>query len=71
MMEEIGPIVGRHAAWQLLRGQLEALGDELPVAVDVGAPVELDVDDREADARGRAHALARPARRSSPSRWAA
>ena len=56
MIEVIGPICGRDAGGKLLAHQREPLGDQLAVAVDVGAPVELDIDDRQADARDRAHA---------------
>ena len=56
------------AARELLAHERQALGDELARAVDVGAPVELDVDDGQADAGDRAHAHARPACRSSRSR---
>ena len=55
MIEEIGPICGRDVRRQLVPHQGEALGDLLAVAVDVGAPVELDVDDGQADAGDRAH----------------
>ena len=55
MIEEIGPITGRHAARKLVLHQGEALRDLLAVPVDVGAPVELDVGDGQADARDRAH----------------
>ena len=41
---------------QLIAHQGEPFGDQLAVAVDVGAPVELDIDDRQADAGDRAHA---------------
>ena len=41
---------------QLLADQGKPLGDLLPVAIDVGAPVELDIDDREPDAGNRTHA---------------
>ena len=42
-------------ARQLLAHHAEPLGDLLAVEVDVGAPIELDVDDRQADARHGAH----------------
>ena len=41
---------------QPLTDELEFLGHDLPVDVDVGAPVELDPHDREPDRRARAHA---------------
>ena len=43
------------AARKLLADQREPLGHELPRAVDVGAPVEFHIDDRQADAGHRAH----------------
>ena len=36
---------------------MDALGDDLPGEVDIGRPIKLDEDEREADARERAHAL--------------
>ena len=41
---------------QLIAHQRKPLGDLLAVAVDVGAPVELDIDDGEPDAGNRTHA---------------
>ena len=56
MIEVIGPICGLAfgGSWSRINGK--PLGDLLAVAVDVGAPVELDIDDREPDAGDRAHA---------------
>ena len=45
-----------HAMRQPALDGREALGDLLPGAVDLGLPAELDVDDRQADAGGRANA---------------
>ena len=56
MIELIGPIMRRDVGRQLVAHQGQALGDQLAVAIDVGAPVELDIDDRQSDARDRAHA---------------
>ncbi len=56
MTDEIGPICAATFARQLLAHELQALGHLLARAVDVGRPVELDVDDRQADAGDRAHA---------------
>ena len=56
MIEVIGAICGLTLRGSCSRTTLKPLGDLLPVEVDVGAPVELDVDDRQADARHRAHA---------------
>jgi hypothetical protein len=50
------PELRHDARRQLLAHQVQALGDLLPIAVDVGAPFELDIDDRQADAGHRAHA---------------
>ena len=51
---------GRHlrtgVAGQLLAHHAKPFCDLLPVEVDIGAPVELDVDDGQAHARDRAHA---------------
>ena len=41
---------------QPLADQLELLGDDLPIDVDVGSPVELDPDNRKPDAGRRADA---------------
>ena len=57
MIDEIGAMTGLTSRGQPLADELELLGDDLAVPVDVGAPVELDPDDRQADARGRADAL--------------
>ena len=40
---------------QLIADEGKPLGDLLAIAIDVGAPVELDIDHREPDARDRAH----------------
>ena len=42
-----------HARWQLLAHQVQPFADLLAVAVDVGAPLELDIDDGQTDARDR------------------
>ena len=47
----------RDAFGQPVGGQRQPLGDDLPVVVDVGAPAELDVDHRQADAGRRPHGL--------------
>ena len=39
---------------QLGPDQIEAFGDLLPVTIDIGTPVEFDIDDRKADAGNRA-----------------
>jgi hypothetical protein len=44
------------ASRQLVADQSKALGDLLPVAVDVRSPVELDVDNRQSDTRHRPNA---------------
>ena len=49
------PHLGDHATGQLFAYQRQTLGNELAVAIHVRAPVELDVDDREADAGHRAY----------------
>ena len=46
-----------HALGHTVGDQREFLGDDLPVDVDVGAPVELHVDHGDADARGTADGL--------------
>ena len=56
MIELIGPICGVTFGGQLALHLREPFGDLLAVAVDVGAPIELDVDDRKPDARDRSHA---------------
>ena len=56
MIELIGPICGVTLSGSWLVHQREPFGDQLAVAVDVGAPIELDIDDRKPDARDRAHA---------------
>ena len=47
------PVIGVISVWtpsgSRSSHRREPLADELPGAVDVGAPVELDVDDRQAD----------------------
>jgi hypothetical protein len=48
--------LGHDARRQLFTHQVEAFGDLLPVAVDIRAPLELDIDDRQTDTRYRAHA---------------
>ena len=55
MIELIGPICGVTFDGQLALHQREPLGDQLAVAVDVGAPIELDIDDGKPDARDRSH----------------
>jgi hypothetical protein len=50
------PELRHDAGWQGLAHQIQAFGDLLAVAVDVRTPFELDVDDRQTDARHRAHA---------------
>ncbi len=57
MIEDTGPMLRRHPVGELLGRELQPLGGQLAGAVDVDAPVELDVDDRQADARGGADAL--------------
>ena len=44
------PHVRRDIRRQLIADETEALRDQLTIAVDVGAPIELDIDDRQADA---------------------
>ena len=39
---------------KLVANDGQALRDQLPIAIDVGAPVEFDIDDRQADTRYRA-----------------
>ena len=68
MIEEIGPICGWTPRRQALCTPRQPLGDLLPGAVDLGVPVELDVDDGQPDARDGAHAHDARACRSSPSR---
>ena len=51
-----GRHVGDHVLRQVRARQLELLLDDLPVAVDVGPPLELDVDHGQAHAGARAHA---------------
>src|SRR5207245_984865 len=46
----------RDAPRKLVAHEREALGNQLTVAEDVGAPIEFNVDNRQADARDRAHA---------------
>ena len=41
---------------ELIADQCEPFGDLLAVAIDVGAPLELDIDHGQADAGHRAHA---------------
>ena len=50
------PHLRRDVGGKLLLDEPKPLGDLLTIAEDVGAPVELDIDDRQADARDRAHA---------------
>ena len=56
MIDEIGPICAATLRGQLLAHELQPLGDLLAGAVDFDRPVELDVDDGQADAGHRAHA---------------
>ena len=49
------PHLGHHVRRQLGPDQGKPFGDLLPVAIDVGAPVELDIDDRKPDAGNGAH----------------
>src|ERR1700730_6815925 len=47
----------RHSeGWELIADQSEPFGNLLAIAVDVGAPLELDIDHGQADAGHRAHA---------------
>ena len=59
MIDEIGASCGVTPCRQPVGGQRQPFGHDLPVDVDVGAPVELDVDHRQPDARRAAHRLAR------------
>ena len=61
--DEIGAIVGNDACGQVAGGELEPLRDDLAIAIDIGVPVELDVDQREPGRRDRAHPLDVVARR--------
>jgi hypothetical protein len=45
------------AARQTVRGECDFLGDDLPVDVDIGAPFEFNVNDRQADCGRAAHGL--------------
>ena len=56
MIELIGPMCGETFGGSWSRTRLSRSVIELAVAIDVGAPVELDIDDRQPDARHRAHA---------------
>ena len=67
MIDEIGAICGRTSAGSRSAARASLLGDDLPIDVDVGAPGELDVDDRESDARRTADGL--HARRSVEDRF--
>ena len=53
MISPVMPVTGVISAWTPSGSRScdgrQPLGDELAGAVDVGAPVELDVDDRQAD----------------------
>ncbi len=56
MIEEIGPICGCTPCGSRPCTVRQPLRDLLPGAIDLGVPAELDVDDRQADAGGRADA---------------
>ena len=44
------PHLRRHIRRQLIAHESQSLGDLLAIAVNVGPPVELNIDDRKADA---------------------
>ena len=56
MIDVTGPICGVTPRGSCSRTSAEALGNELAVAIDVRAPVELDIDDGQADPGHRTHA---------------
>ena len=62
---------GHHALGQMAGGELQPFGDDLAIDVDVGVPVELDVEQREAGRARRSGPAARWWRRSPASRAAA
>ena len=55
MIELMGPICGSVLGGSWLCTSCKSLGDLLAVAKDLRAPSKLDVDDRQSDARDRAH----------------